>query len=368
MRRGIAVWAMVLMAAACSGEETASFAELSREAAAAREADRVDDAIQLYRRAVAMEPDWKEGLWFLGTLLYDRERFAEARDAMRRFVADEPDAGPGWVILGMSEFQTREYARALPHLRRGLAQGLEGRDEMKRSAWYFTGVLLTRFEHFDQSMEVLLIPRLTGAREDRLTDAVGVAALRMPLLPGEIPADRRDLIRRAGEAAMAYASHDENRAAVLLKALTVDYPKEPGVHFLYGDLLMKQKPEEGIQEMRRELEITPDHVAARIELASELVREGKAEDALPLAREAVDLDAGAFDAHLTLGQALVANGDFDAGIREMETARDVAPRVSRVRWALARAYFEAGRKADGDREAAEMERLRAEERKNEGSR
>ena len=348
--------------------QTPDFDSVARQAAEVRDASRTDEAIELYRRALELRPGWKEGLWFLGSLEYDRERFPEARDVMRRFVASEPDAGPGFVLLGMSEFQTREYARALTHLQRGLAQGLGGREEMTRSAWYLTAVLLTRFERFDESMEVLLSPRFREQRDARVMEALGAAALRMPLLPAEIPAARREMFSIAGEAASAFAARDDVKAATLLRQLVEQYPDEPGIHLLYGDLLMKSRPEEGIEQMRRELEVAPDNIHARIQIASEYVREDKSENALPFARQAVALAPGASDAHLVLGQALVGSGDLAAGIRELEAARDAAPKDSRVRWALARAYFAAGRKADGDREAAEMERLKSAERKSEGSR
>ncbi|MEO5820724.1 MAG: hypothetical protein ABIT71_09480, partial [Vicinamibacteraceae bacterium] len=54
-----------------------SFADLSAAAAAARDAGRMDDAIGLYRQAIALRADWNEGRWYLGSALYERERYAE---------------------------------------------------------------------------------------------------------------------------------------------------------------------------------------------------------------------------------------------------------------------------------------------------
>ena len=63
------------------------------------------------------------------------------------------------------------------------------------------------------------------------------------------------------------------------------YPNEPGVHFLYGAYLMDVRPEDGIREMQRELEISPSHVGARLRLAEEYIKEQKFDEALRFSEE-----------------------------------------------------------------------------------
>src|SRR4051794_31716123 len=41
------------------------FAALASQATAAREADKIEEAIALYRKAVVAKPDWAEGWWYL---------------------------------------------------------------------------------------------------------------------------------------------------------------------------------------------------------------------------------------------------------------------------------------------------------------
>ena len=57
------------MRAPASGD--AAIARIAKEADAAREANRMPDAIALYRKGVAIKPYWEEGWWYLGTLYYD---------------------------------------------------------------------------------------------------------------------------------------------------------------------------------------------------------------------------------------------------------------------------------------------------------
>jgi len=335
----------------------ASFEQLSQAANRAREENRDDEAIPLYKRALALKPEWQEGLWYLGTLHYEKEQYSDARDVLRRFVALQADAGPGWALLGMSEFQTREYPRALDHLQRAMALGMGDRVELKRSVFYFATVLLTRFERYDDSMSMLVRMIALDQNPDSLIEPAGLAGLRMPLLPAEIPADRRELVRMAGEAVVALQTQHNQDGEAIFKRMEAAYPNEPGVHFLYGAYLMQTRPEDGIREMKRELEISPSHVLARVWLAEQYLQQEQVDQALPFAEEAVKLEPERASAHMVLGEVRVGAGDVADGIKELETARDKDPLTVRTHWDLLRAYSAAGRAQDAQREKDEIEKL-----------
>jgi tetratricopeptide (TPR) repeat protein len=334
-----------------------NFNQLSATAEQARNESRDDQATRLYERGLKLRPGWEQGLWYLGTLLYDKERYSEARDVLRRFVSLEPNTGPGWAMLGLSEFQTREYSRALDHLQRGTVLGFGDRTEMKNSVLYFVAILFTRFEQYDESSDLLFESLASGQEQSLLIDPAGLAALRMPLLPAEIPPDRREMIRMAGEAAIALGAKRHDDAEKIFTNLLTAYPNEPGAHFFAGAYLRNVRPEQGIREMQRELEISPFHVQARTRLAEEYMKEGQFDQALPLAEAAVKLDPKDPSAHLMYGEALVGKQDLAGGIRELETARDQAPQMVRVRWDLVRAYLATGRKDEAKREKDEIEKL-----------
>jgi predicted Zn-dependent protease len=334
-----------------------SFEQLSQAAGRARDENRDDEAIRLYRQSLELRPAWKEGLWYLSTLLYEKETYADARDLLRRFVARAADAGPGWALLGMSEFQTHEYSRALDHLQNAMALGLGGRKDMAQSVFYFVAVLRTRFEQFDDSMNLLIAMVKSGQQPDNLVEPIGLAALRLPFLPGEIPADRREMIRMAGQGALALEAQHSANAEKLFSEMVAAHPNDPGVHFLYGAFLLDIRPDDGIRELKRELEISPRDIPARLRLAEEYIKEQKLDLALLLAEEAVKLDPEHPPAHMMLGEVLVAKGDLARGIHELETARDRAPQKVRIRWDLLRAYTSAGRSDDAKREKDEIEKL-----------
>jgi tetratricopeptide (TPR) repeat protein len=365
------VWSMAMPlqaapAAHASGpthpEAPSNFTRVSQAAVRAREEGRREDAVRLYKQALALDPNWKEGMWSLSTLLYDKTQYADARDVLRRFVALDPDPGLGWALLGMSEFQTRDYSRALDHLERAMAQGLGGQKEVAQSVFYFAAALLNRFERFDESMSLLIEMVKSGQAAGPLTEPLGLAALRLPLLPSEIPADRKPMIRMAGQAALALEAQHRDEAEVLFTGMVTEYPNEPGVHFLYGAFLLDVRPEAGVREMKKELDLSPSNVSARLRLAEEYVKEQQSDLALPLAQEAIQLDPKRGPAHMILGEVLVAKGDLAAGIRELETAREEAPQTVRIRWDLLRAYTSAGRSEDAKREKEDIEKLSNPER------
>src|SRR6266699_2033243 len=101
----------------------AQFSELSKEAASAREQNKTEDAIKLYRECVRLRPAWAEGWWYLGTLLYEGDRYGDAEDALKQFVKLESNAAPGWAMLGLSEYETRDYEHSLEHLQRAASLG-----------------------------------------------------------------------------------------------------------------------------------------------------------------------------------------------------------------------------------------------------
>src|SRR5690348_5482314 len=62
------------------------FPELAAGANAARSANRLDHAAALYQQALALRPDWAQGWWYLGTIDYDENAYAQAAHAFQRLI------------------------------------------------------------------------------------------------------------------------------------------------------------------------------------------------------------------------------------------------------------------------------------------
>jgi predicted Zn-dependent protease len=340
-----------------AAHSAAGFDELALEARLARAENRNDAAIELYRKALKLKPEWDEGLWNLGDALYEKGSYLEACDVLRHYLALDPQSAIGWALLGMSEFQTRQYARVLGHLNKGTTLGLGGSRKMMLAVDYVTAILLTRSEQYDDATSLLYRVRGEGELEANLEVPFGLAALRLPLLPNEIPADRREMIHMAGKAVVALEGQRYEDAEKLLNALEAAYPDQPGVHFLIGAYLLGVRPDDGIREMKREIEVSPWTVPARVRLAEEYQKRKEIDQSMVYAQEALKLDPKESAALMLLGECLLAKGDAAGGIRELEAARDSAPDTVQLHWDLLRAYTAAGRKEDAAKEKSEIERL-----------
>jgi predicted Zn-dependent protease len=101
------------------------FEDLSRRAQAALD-KRPEEAIQLYKQALAMRPDWPEGWLYLGGAFYQAGRYAEATDALRKGLGLAPIFANGWALLGLSESQLDDPDQALADIRKGEDLGLGG--------------------------------------------------------------------------------------------------------------------------------------------------------------------------------------------------------------------------------------------------
>jgi tetratricopeptide (TPR) repeat protein len=349
-----------------------SFEELATHAQAAMEADRVQEAIRLYMQATKLRPDWSEGWWHLGTLLFDARRFGEARDAFADFVRIErKQPGPGFGMLGLSEFQLRHYARALPDLERGTQLGLGTNPDFTRTVLYHDAIVNALLGHPEIALQRLtLIANLEAAAHSdapkdavlsdvEMLDAFGTAALQIRKLPTDVPAARLPVVRKVGYAQALVALQDRVAAEEELKQVLATYGSDPGVHYVYGVFLLKEHPPLAVDEFRREIVISPSHDGARIQLALEFLRTADYQEGLKYAREAVALAPDNFVAHVACGRLWLALDKTDRALPELRTAVKLAPRSPDAHFALSQALSQAGRNNEAARERAEFTRLKA---------
>ena len=337
---------------------SAAFDRASRAATGARTENRIEDAIGLYRQAVKLRPSWTEGWWFLGELLYDQNQYPEARDSLRRLIALDQTTGPGLALLGLCEFETKEYAKALNHIYQARRLGLGDDPQIRRVVLFHEMLLLTRLQEYESAMQVLMSVVKDGGAGPAVIEAAGIAGLRRPILPEELPPGDKDLIESAGRAVCAMAQRDPAAAQTYFAELVAAYPKATNVHYLYGSFLSATDKDAGLREYQKELELNPKHTEALATIALEYEARGDLDTAISYARRAVEADARFFGAHAVLGKLLASAGQVEPGIKELEIARQQAPDSPQVHFSLATAYSMAGKKAEAARERAEFARLR----------
>jgi tetratricopeptide (TPR) repeat protein len=336
---------------------TKSFAEVAAAAAAAREAGRLDEAISLYRRGLTIKADWDEGRWYLGSSLYERERFGECRDAFAALIARQPQHAGGVGMKGLCEFGLGQHEAALRTLLRARALGIAKTPEIAHVVAYHAGILLTRFGEFEVGYAVLTELAGDNVESPKTNEALGLNVLRMPILPAALPEAKRAMVQLAGRAAFAMGGRRLADAGTLLDELVATYPKEPNVHYARGVLRTTEAPDLALEDFIAELAVSPRHVPARLQLVFELVKRGEAAKAKPYAEEAVRLDPQHFAVHLAMGQVWFETGDVPKAIAAFEHGARLAPASPQAHFLLARAYARAGRAADAERERAKFRKL-----------
>lgn len=333
---------------AAGGAAGAGFEELAANAAAARRANRIPDAIELYRQALALKRDWPEGWWFVGTLSYATYRYADGKAAFEHFVSLDESRELAWALLGLCEFETGHFDGALTHLERGLAGG-KLPPEVETGVRFHAGMLLTRAGRFDRGRREL--ERFAKMGEPAVVTAIGLNGLRERQLPQEIPEARKEVVAAAGRAARAWMAGEASEAASAFAALVAQYPAAAGVHYLYGTYLGAARPVEARAEFERELKIDPKNGAAEAALALLLLPDDAA-GALRRAKKAAAEMADDPLAQYAYGKALVDGGEVQEGIERLRAAIAMDPGMLSYHAALAGAEARAGLDTEAREERA----------------
>jgi tetratricopeptide (TPR) repeat protein len=354
---------LLLATAAAAQTPPPSFEELSTQAQQAYQANRPDEAAELYARAVQLRPDWAEGWWAIGMIDYERDRYSECRDALNRMVQIDSSAAPGWSLLGLCEFRTKQYDAAFQHLKKAhmLVPPTQPGGPLHDMADYHLSMLLTQQGAFEVAEEILLkVARRVHSNSDMMF-AAGLPSLRMPILPSAVTAEQHDVVAMAGKTFWDLATQEPEVAEADFKALVAKYPKFPNVHYFYGSYLAARHPDDCAAEFRKELTITPDSAPARVQLALRYTLEDKLTQAVKLAREAVALSPDSVGPQLALAKALRTQGDNSGALAAYQAAERLDPVTPSIRLYLVNVYRALGRIDDMRHENAEYGRLKAEQ-------
>ncbi|MGH9834853.1 MAG: tetratricopeptide repeat protein [Blastocatellia bacterium] len=340
-----------------SPQANAEHQEAAKRGDEARLAGRLNEAVEHYISALKIRPDWVEGWWHVGTILYDGDHYEAARDAFRNLTALDSKKGPAWALLGLCEFQTREYERAVVSMQRGRSLGLAGNVELENVVRYHAALVYIRFEQFEIAFEILREFLQSGNESSKVIEAFGLTMLRMPFLPNEIPPDKREQVLIAGRAGFNMAARRKDEARGAFDELLARYPDAPNVHYGFGVYLLNHDADAALKEFNRELEISPSHVPAMLQLAFEYLKRAEHEAALPWAEKAVQFAPKMYPGRNVLGRVLIELGQVERAIKELEEGVRLAPDSPEMHYALARAYTRAGRRQDAAREREIFQRL-----------
>jgi predicted Zn-dependent protease len=334
-----------------------NFQELAKRADEARDANRLEDAEKLYRRALALNPKWAEGWWSLGTLQYDHDRYAEAEIAFEKTTALDPKQGTARAMLGLCEFELGQSELALKNIEASKALGVLEDKQLRDVVTYHEAVLLQRTGRFEAAKEALSSLCRNGVRNSELAGVFGMVALRMrdEAAPG-VDTESGQVVQHVGRAACLTGAKEYDAAESEFETVISRGPHFPLLHYAYGCALIDaDNVARAVKEFEAEIAEEPKSVLPRLRIAA---AEYKVDSAtgLKYAEEVVQLDPKLALGHYLFGLLLLDTGDYARAVPELETARKAFPRDGRINLALATGYAHVGRPQDAARERAEFVR------------
>jgi tetratricopeptide (TPR) repeat protein len=331
------------------------FAQYASQAEAARTADRLSDAIPLYRKALALKPSWTEGWFALGTIEYDRNNYQDAALAFQRAVALNAKAGTARIMLGLCEFELGQADVALNDIEMGERIGAADDPSLQHVALYHQGLLLQRKGQFEDAQKALDAVCRDGIESAEVEAAQGLVALRLrDAIP---PQEAQGAVMRVGRAQCLAARKEFAEAGKAYAEALKENPQFLNIHYAYGRFLLDRlDTAAALSEFRREIELHPNHTLARLQIAAIDYKVDSAAG-LPYAEAAVKLDPSLPLGHYLLGALLLDRNDFQRAIPELESAKQKLQNDPRVAYSLGLAYARAGRDQDAKREREEFQRL-----------
>ena len=216
---------MVAIGGLHAQEASPQFADLAARAAAARDQQNIPLAIELYTQAEQLRPDWREGWFYLGVLQYGANQFPAAIDAFNHLLQLEPTAVPAMALRGLCEFETGAYEDSLRDLEQSVAHGAANEPRNEQILRYHLAQLLVRAGRFQDALTQYKIFIAKHIDSPDVLLGLGLAGMRVRLLPKDIPEADRGLYLAAGSAGYAFLSGDSEQAALIFNGTFHALPK-----------------------------------------------------------------------------------------------------------------------------------------------
>jgi tetratricopeptide (TPR) repeat protein len=289
---------------------------------------RYGDAIEQYKRALALDGRNQAIRFNLAAGYYKTARLVSASKELEAVVAAQPEDKNAVLLLADCNLRMGEFKRVVE-----LLTPVETAEPDNRAVAYMLGMALINDKQLDRGQE----------RIERI------------LRNGD-SAEAHVLM---GTTCLTGAEYD--KALNELKRAVELNPKLPYVNSFYGQTLVRMgDTEEAMAAFRRELEINPNDFDSCLQMGVLLKKDQKLDEARDFLRRALTLRPNEPNARFFLASIDVAQGKLNEALPALEQlAKDAADFVQ-AHVMLATVYYRMRRKADGDREQAIVNKLNAE--------
>lgn len=260
-----------------------------------QDAGRLDEAVQAYEQALKLAPDDIPALVHLGEIHLLAGRREEGEAALRKALAVTPGDPAIHALLGQAALERKDFREAVNRLETAL-QAAPGANRL----------------HYPLSQAYRGLGETAKAQEHLAK--MGPVGVR----PSDPMLDTIESLR-TGERARLESGKRAYNAGRLAEAA---------------------------EEFRRALEVRPDSVEARINLAAALSQQGDRAGAITRLREAVALAPANLTARFNLALLLSAGGPSPEAIEHLNAVLATKPQDAEARRELARLLRDAGRYDD----------------------
>jgi len=290
---------------------------------------RYADAIEQYKRALALDGR-NQGIRFnLAVAYYKTARILSASKELEAVVAAQPGNKNAVLLLADCNLRLGEFKRVIE-----LLTPVERSEPDNRAVAYLLGMALINDKQLDKGQE----------RIERI------------LRDGDSPEAHVMM-------GTTYLNVNEYDKALKEFKRAVDLnPKLPSVNSLYGQTLLRMgATEEAMTAFRRELEINPNDFDSCLQIGILLKEDQKLDEARDYLLRALTVRPSEPNARFYLASIDVAQGKLNEALPLLEQLVKDAADFAAAHVTLATVYYRMGRKADGDREKAIVNKLNAEQ-------
>jgi tetratricopeptide (TPR) repeat protein len=331
----------------------------------------IDQAMDLYQKALKIHPDYAEAHDNLGVALLQKGRVDEAIDHLQKAVALRPGHLEGYDDLGSALFQKGLVDQAMDQYRRVLKINPNsiGAHNNLGNAFLRKGQV---DEAMDQYQKALAIDPRSAETLDNLGNAFTAErqldrAIDQYQKALEIDPNLADVHHNLGVALLKEGRPDE-AIGQYKRAVELD-PHYAAAYFHLGNALaQKEEVDDAIAQYQKALAIDPNLAEVRhnldlallqkkahealknnsnsagayTNLGNVLLQKGQVDEAIDQYRKAIVIDGTAVEAHNNLGIAWAKKGQLDAAIIEFRKTLELNPAYIQAYNNLGTALFQKG--------------------------
>ncbi|MBI3426121.1 MAG: tetratricopeptide repeat protein [Acidobacteria bacterium] len=349
----------------CHAQQASDPAAQFQAAVALQQQGQLDEAAAAYRALLKRKPDYAEAHANLGVVLARLGQYQEAIHAYEAAYKLAPQLTPILLNLGIAHYRAGQFAAACAVLPKFL--------EKQPNSWQARQLYGLSLAALGREEEALtqLEPTLDAAPPDAaVLYTAGLAYLRLGRAGFRATLERLAAFPAGAPALHLLQGHaflrdqEFEQALEELRAAEKLNPELPRLYYALGTAHAQlAQHREAAAAFENQLRRTPEDATTMYALAVALEAVGNLSAAQQYVTAALKLDPQNAAANGLLGKILFKQGKAAEAVKLVELGVKGRPTDQELRYQLARIYQQLGRKEDAAREFAAVQKLKAEQLK-----